>query len=279
MKSSTVVTWMLGGVLGVAPLAAQQDICRPATGSHEAKTFAILSVPIAFSGGRAPSRAGGVSVGLEAASLPNVDTINATPTSCRAGKGPENANPLPGFVRPRLSVAVGNYTFEGSWIPPVAFEGVKASLVGLAVERSVRLPREWYLGVRAHAVLGALHAPVVCDHNAIKDETSECYKGAVSNDRWSPNIYGVEAVVATPPGAIRFHGGLGYSRLQPRFQVDFTDALGARDRRKVEVDLNRAAILGGVTYRIGRLDLDAEGYATMFDAIAARFVLRAPLGR
>jgi hypothetical protein len=65
--------------------------------------------------------------------------------------------------------------------------------------------------------------------------------------------------------------------LQPRFQVDFTNSLGSRDRRKVEVDLNRAAILGGVTYQIGPVDLTAEGYATIADAITVRFVLRAPL--
>ncbi len=266
--------------LGVASrVVAQVDVCKPATNSHEANTFAILSVPIAFSGGFAPDRAHGIVIGIEAASLPNVDTLNATPASCRPGKGPENANPLPGIVRPRVSIALSGFMVEASWIPPIPVEGVKANLFGLAVARPIALPKGWYLGLRAHAVLGALHAPVVCDRDALVDSTSECYRGTLSNDRWAPNVYGVEAVLATPPGPIRLHGGFGYSRLQPRFQVDFTNSVGSRDRRKVEVNLQRAAVLGGVTYQVGRFDLTAEGYATFGDAIAVRFVLRTPLGR
>lgn len=273
---------VLGAVLVggyAAPMIAQEDICRPATGSNEAKTFAILSIPIAFSGGRAPSPAHGIVAGLEAASLPNVDPTTATPTTCRPGKGPENANPLPGILRPRIWVALGGFVVEASWIPPIPVKGVKANLVGLAVAGTVGLPKGWYAGVRAHAVVGALHAPVVCDKDALLDATSECYGGTLSNDRWAPNIYGVEAVLATPPGPIRLHGGFGYSRLQPRFQVDFTNALGSRDRRKVEVNLQRAAVVGGITYQVGRFDLTAEGYATFVDAVSVRFVLQTRLGK
>lgn len=261
------------------PLAAQEDICRPGSGSHEAKTLAILSIPVAFSGGGAPARAHGISIGLEAVSLPHVDTALSTPTTCRPGKGPENTNPVPGLLRPRIWLAFDAFVLEASWVPPVVLEGVKANLVGLAVSRPFAVGRGWLAAVRAHAVLGSLHAPVVCSEEALRDPASECFGGTLSNDRWSPNVYGIEAVVATPPGPIRLHAGLGYSRLQSRFQVDFTNALGSRDRRKVEVNLNRAAALGGITYRIGRFDLMAEGYATVADAMAARFVFRAPLGR
>lgn len=260
-------------------MVAQEDVCRPSTTSHEAKTFAILSVPIAFSGGVAPSLPHGIVFGIEAASIPTVDTISAMPTACRPGKGPENANPVPGVLRPRISIAVSGFIVEASWIPPITVKGVKANLFGLAVERPIVLPKGWILGVRVHAVLGALHAPVVCDQDAVLDSTSECDRGAISNDRWAPNIHGVEAVLATPPGPIRLHGGFGFSRLQPRFQVDFTNSAGSRDRRKVEVNLQRAAVLGGVTYQVGRFDLTAEGYATFVDAVAVRFVLRTPLGR
>jgi len=260
-------------------VVAQADVCRPSTTSHEARTFAILSVPIAFSGGVAPSRPHGIVFGIEAASIPNVDTIDATPTACRAGKGPENANPIPWILRPRVSIAVSGFMVEASWIPPITLEGVKVNLLGLAVARPIALPKGWWLGVRVHAVLGALHAPVVCDQDALLDPTSECYRGTLSNDRWAPNIYGIEAVLATPPGPIRLHGGIGYSTLRPRFQVDFTNAAGSRDRRRVEVNLQRAAVLGGVTYQVGRFDLTAEGYATFVDAVAVRFVLRTPLGK
>ncbi len=39
-------------------------------------------------------------------------------------------------------------------------------------------------------------------------------------------------------GRLRPYGGAGCNRLQPRFQVSFTNRLGGLDDRRVEVDLN-----------------------------------------
>jgi len=67
------------------------------------------------------------------------------------------------------------------------------------------------------------------------------------------------------------YAGLGYSRLQPRFQVNFTNSAGELDDRKVSVDLNRIAVFGGLTWRLGEsLGLAGEVYSTPADAVTLR---------
>lgn len=279
MKFLPVVTALLSLASVAAAAPAQTGICEPAKDSHEANTFAILSVPVAFTGARAPAAAHGVSIGLEVASLPTVDAVDATPTACRPGKGPEDAHPIAGIVRPRITVAVHGFVLEASWIPPVTVNEVKANLVGLAIARPIVLAPGWYLGLRVHAVLGSLNAPVTCDDAALRDATSECFGGTRSNDRWQPGVFGAEAVVGAGRSRVRPYLGVGYTMLRPRFQVDFTNAAGSTDNTQVNVDLERIALFGGVMWRVGRSSITAEAYGTPADAVTARLVVRTLLSR
>ena len=267
--------FVLSGLACVAPLAlSAQGECFPSKTSNEAQTFAILSVPVAFTGARAPApNPRGWSVGVELASLPPVDEETARPTYCRPGKGPENTAPIPVIVRPRLAIALHGFLLEAGWTPPVNVNHVKSGLVSLALARPFRLDERWTIGVRAHGVLGGIDAPVTCDDDAIEDPASECFLGMRSNDRWNPGVYGVEAVVGAGRH-IRPHLGIGYTMLRPRFQVNFTNRFGDTDRRKVEVNLERMAVFGGVSFGLAGLRITAEGYATVGDAITARLVAR-----
>jgi hypothetical protein len=256
-----------------------QDICVPPKDSHEANTFATLSVPVAFTGARAPAVAHGVSIGLEFASLPSVGRTNATPTACRPDKGPENTNPIPGIIRPRIAVAMHGLVFEASWIPPIRVDEVRANLVGLAIAHPHPLGHGWVLGLRAHAVLGSLRAPVTCPDAAIRDVTSECFGGTRSDDRWQPGVLGAEAVVGGGRSNIRPHFGVGYTMLRPRFEVNFTNAADSTDHRQVQVNLERFAIFAGVTMRLGSSSLTAEAYSTPADAVTARIVVRTVIAK
>ena len=101
-----------------AALAAQYDECRPGSGSNEAKTLALFSVPLTFSQAAAPGRSNGITFGIEAANVPSVDPVTATPTICRPGKGPENTDLLAGIARPRIGVPLPlGLAIEASWIP------------------------------------------------------------------------------------------------------------------------------------------------------------------
>ena len=273
-------------------LAAQYDACRPGAASNEAKTLAIFSVPLAFSqsappgGGHAGDRAGGgsagLTLGLEAASVPSVDPATATPTICRPGKGPENTGLLPALARPRLGLALPlGLALEASWIPPVRVNGVKANLIGLALSRSVGHPDGLVAAVRAHATFGSIRAPVTCDRDATGDPSSECFHGEVSDDRLAPNIMGVEASVgwSMAGGRLRPYLGSGYSRLQPRFQVSFTNQFGALDTTRVEVNLDRAVFFGGAAWQLSdHLAITGEIYAVPADAATGRLVIRRTLG-
>ena len=258
----------------VTPLAAQEDICRPLANSNEAKTFGLLSIPIAFSGAGVPARAHGISFGLEFATLPTVDSQTAKPTSCRPGKEAENTNPLPGLVRPRVAVGAAGFLFEVAWIPPVRVNEVKANLVGLALARPFPLSSRWYASVRAHAVFGSLHAPITCDDDAIANPASECYLGTRSDDRWRPGVFGVEGTVGAGRGHLQPYFGAGYTLLRPRFRVNFTNAAGTTDNRQVVVNLQRVAVFGGLTWTSGVSSATVEAYSTPADGVSGRLLLR-----
>jgi hypothetical protein len=263
-------------------LVAQYDECRPGAGSHEAKTLALFSVPLVFGRGAAPTAGRGITFGLEAANVPSVDPVTATPTICRPGKGPENTDLLPGIARPRLGLPLPlGLALEASWIPPVRVHGVKANLFGLALARNVGLTRGVIASLRAHATVGSVHAPVTCDQDALRDPASECFHGDVSDDRFSPNIFGLDASVGWSMAGGRLHPyvGTGYSRLQPRFQVNFTNQFGFTDNTEVAVDLNRFALFGGAGWQLGGgLEVTGELYAVPADAVTGRLVVRRGLG-
>jgi len=273
--------WIVS-VAGLLPsaLAAQGD-CFPGTGSREARALALVSLPIVFSRVGAPEApTHGLRFGLEAARLPQVSDRLATPTICRPGKGPENVNLLPGLLRPRVALALGHgLELEGSWIPPVRVHQVKANLFGVALSGSAALaPAGPTVGLRVHTTFGVIHAPITCDDDALRDPDSECFGGTRSDDEFRPTTLGVEAAIGWPllGGRLRPYGGAGYTRLQPRVRVNFTNSIGDTDRRRVKVNLDRAALFGGATWlATPRVELTGEVYGAPADGVTARVAIRA----
>jgi len=263
-------------------LTAQDGVCRPGGGSNEAKTLAILSVPVVFSPGGPPGEPSGLTLGIEATRVPGVDPATATPTICRPGKGPENTGVLPALARPRLAVPLPyGLALEASWIPPVRVNGVKATLFGFALTKTVGHRDGLAAALRAHATFGSVHAPVTCDRDALADPVSECFNGTLSDDRYSPNIMGLDLSVgwAMAGGKLRPYLGSGYNRLEPRFQVNFTNQFGTTDRTSVAVNLDRVALFGGAAWQLtDRLAITGEIYAAAADAATGRLVIRRTFG-
>jgi hypothetical protein len=205
----------------------------------------------------AQSRAPGtVTISLEGTYLPDVFDETATPTTCRPGKGPENVNLVPGFVRPRLAFALANGTYlEISWVPPITINDVKPNLWGFALGRTVPIGKSTLMTGRVHATIGSIYAPFVCSESDLDDPANvDCFGGLVSNDRYQPNIFGAELALGWNWGGGKFRPyiGGGYNILHPRFQVDHTDNTGFRDRQKVEVNLSRFAFMGGATWNLSQ---------------------------
>jgi len=264
-----------------SPGAAQGD-CFPGPESNEAKTFAIFAVPLAFSRGGAPDLYPGFKAGVEVASLPKVGDATATPTICRPGKGPENTDLLPAVARPRFGMPLPfGLMLQASWVPPVRVNGVKANLFGVSIEKAFGRFDGLVAALRAHATFGSVHAPITCDDAALADPTSECFGGTRSDDRLSPNILGLDLAVggSLAAGRLRPYAGAGYNRLQPRFQVNFTNRFGELDDRRVEVDLDRVVVFGGATWQlVERLDMSGELYASPADAVTGRITVRTAVG-
>ncbi len=268
--------------LGWPAAAAAQGDCFPGAASNEAKTLAIFAVPLAFGRGSAPEVFPGFRAGVELAFLPNVDDATATPTICRPGKGPENTNLLFALPRPRLGLPLPfGLALQASWVPPVRVRGVKAHLFGISVEKAFGDLDGLVAAVRAHATFGSVRAPITCGDEAREDPASECFGGSRSDDRLRPNIMGVDVAVGGPvaEGRLRPYGGVGYNRLQPRFQVNYTNQLGELDDRRVEVDLDRFVMFGGATWQTtDRLSVTGELYAVPADAITGRVIVRTAVG-
>ncbi len=268
-----------------APLAAQGN-CFPSDNSNEADLFAHFAVPLAYSPSVAPwiYRPGVIQVGLEGTLLPDANDRIATPTVCRPGKGPENVNILPGFVRPRISFALSNgVQLEASWTPPVRVKQVRANLWSFALSRTIPVSRGGTMMFgRLHATLGSIKAPFTCPDKALDDPTSECFDGKRSDDRMSPNIFGGELglVRSMAGGRFRPYIGAGYNVLHPRFQVNFTNAIGDVDRRKVEVNLTRVVFFGGATIALSPgFNVSGEAYGSPTDEFTGRVRLNLVLGR
>ena len=272
----------LGLAVSIRSSAHAQGDCFPGKTSHEAKTFAIYSVPLAFSPAGLPRiTSGRIQLGLELAYLPNIDSVTATPTVCRPGKGPENTDLLFAAPRPRITVALGGgFALEGSWTPPVRLNQVQANLFAAALSYDTRIGRQAGLTVRLHGSTGTIKAPITCPDKALAVATSECFRGSRSDDSFKPSIVGAEALIhwGSTGGPIHPYLGAGYNHLTPRFQVNFTNAVGDVDRRKVEVNLDRITVFGGVAWATStRWNLSAELYSAPADAVTGRVAIRVGL--
>ncbi len=275
----------LGALLLAAPVAAQTGVtCRPGDDSNEARTLATMAVAMAFS----PAGAAGVptpwrvELGVELATAPEVDSADAVPTTCRPGKGAENVNLVGVLPRPRARVGLpGGLALEGSWIPPVRVNGVKANVVGLALARPVAvLGGRGLLSPRVHATFGRVRAPVTCPEAALDDPASECFEGTTSDDRWDPGQVGVDVAVGWRGARLQPYVGAGWTHLAPTFQVNFTNSAGQLDDTKVKVGLDRAALFAGLTWIAGsRLAVSGEAYAVPSDAASLRVAARYSLAR
>lgn len=259
----------------------EAQVCRPPTSSNEAKTFAIFSVPLTFSPVLAPEAHPRFQVGLEGTYLPKVGSATATATICQPGKGPEDTDLLFAVPRPRIEVPLPmGLALEASWIPPVRLNGVKANLFGVSLAKNVPVG-SFVASLRAHGTFGTIHGPITCDQTALADPASECFNGTRSDDKYSPNIIGADLTLGRTMlgGRLRPYVGGGYTRLQPRFQVNFTNQFGNVDSTRVEVNLNRAVLFGGATWQVAnRLSATTEAYAAPADALTVRVAVRAAIG-
>ncbi len=189
-------------------------------------------------------------------------------------------------VLPRLRLAVGlpaGFALEGAYLPPVTVDRAQPNLGSLALSytRTLIPPTagpQVIVSARADGTMGSIVGPITCPSTSLQQTQSgaPCYGSRASSDTFHPTSVGAEASlgVLTHSGIGAFVG-TGYNWLSPHFRVGFTDLAGVTDRTLVEIDLQRAAVFGGVGVRLVRsLDVAAEVYSVPEDLTTWRLSLR-----
>jgi hypothetical protein len=276
---------VVGLVPGAGPLAAQNACMAPA-GSNEADIMGTKSAAIAFTPTRGPARmpAGRVELGLGILSVPGVDQETQDPTFCGVGQSLSNTNQLPVAVQPRVRVGLGRgFAADAGWVPPIPVSGITANILGLGADwTSPTFAHLLTADVALNAAFGSVQGSFTCNEEEVKDPTNFCYLGAPSDDSFKPAVYGADVTLGASldHGALRPYVGAGYTRLMPRFQVDYTNAAGVVDNTRVESNLNVAAVFGGLTWDPARhWSFTGQVYALVSYGVSASLTTRYALGK
>ncbi len=277
----------LGLVVGATLLVAQHQAgaqCRVRTDSNEGKLLAFYTAPIVFSMATAPQEMapGSFRVGAEGEYIPKPDPVIEQTGACFAQKS-EKTSLSPVFGRPRITIgAPFGFALEAAYLPPVTIARAKPNLFSFGISHT----RHLALGpvsngttvmLRLHRTFGNVKGAITCPRSSLQQSAplSPCYGTSPSKDTFHPDMFGGEIAAGFAPGTggIAFYAGAGANRIDPHFQVGFTDLNGNVDATQVELEdpLVRASVFGGVTAVFRRiLDVGAQIYSVPSDATLFR---------
>ena len=276
-----------GLVVVVTLIAAQQQLaaqCKVKTGSNEAKLLAFYTAPIVFSMATAPTEMlpGRIRIGAEGEYIPKPDPTIERTGACFTQKS-EKTSLSPVFGRPRITIG-GPFGFalEAAYLPPVTIARAKPNLFSFAISRVQHIAlgpasRGTTFMLRLHGTFGNVKGAITCPRSSLQQTSplSPCYGTSPSNDTFHPDMFGGEVAAGFAPGSgrISFYGGAGANRIDPHFQVGFTDGNGNVDATQVELEkpLVRGSVFGGVTAVLRQiLDVGAQIYSVPSDATLFR---------
>ncbi|MFL5636573.1 MAG: hypothetical protein ACJ79F_07675 [Gemmatimonadaceae bacterium] len=270
-------------LLAVNGSAAAQ--CKVKSSSNEGKLLAFYTAPIVFSMAAAPEEIppASIRIGAEAEYLPKPDRSIEQTGACFTQKS-EHTSLSPVFGRPRITVG-GPFglALEAAYLPPVTIARATPNLFSFAVSQAhhfaIGPAKGTTVMLRVHGTFGNVKGAITCPRSQLQQTSpsSPCYGTSPSKDTFHPDMFGGEIAAGFAPGdrGISFYGGAGANRIDPHFQVGFTDANGNVDVTQVQLDkpLVRAAIFGGVTAVLRRiLDVGAQVYSVPADATLFRLM-------
>jgi hypothetical protein len=276
-----------GFVVGVLLVAAHQQAaaqCEVKTDSNEGKLLAFYTAPIVFSMATAPQEmpAGRIRIGAEGEYIPKPDPAIEQTGACFTQKS-EKTSLSPVFGRPRITVA-GPFglALEAAYLPPVTIARAKPNLFSVAVSKAHHLAVGPASGgttlmLRVHGTFGNVKGAITCPRSQLQQSSpsSPCYGNSPSKDTFHPDMFGGEIAAGVAPGSgrVSFYAGAGANRIDPHFEVGFTDLNGSVDRTQVQLEnpIIRAAVFGGVTAVLREiLDVGAQVYSVPSDATLFR---------
>jgi hypothetical protein len=281
MRRALVIAVALSGLQQTA--GAQ---CKVGAGSNEGRLLAFYTAPIVFSVATAPDvmRPASIRIGVEGEYIPKPDPAIERTGLCFTQKS-EQTSLSPVFGRPRITVG-GPFglALEAAYLPPVTIAKATPNLFSFGVSEARRFAHGpvatgTTLMLRLHGTFGTVKGPITCPSSSLQQTspTSPCYGTTPSKDTFHPNMFGGEVIAGVAPGsgAFSFYLGGGANRIDPHFQVGFTDEAGNVDRTQVQLDspLVRAAVFGGVTGIVRRIfDVGAQVYSVPSDVTLVRLM-------
>jgi hypothetical protein len=259
--------------------------CEVRSGSNEGKLLAFYTAPIVFSMAGAPEvlPPASLRIGGEAEYLPKPNREIEQTGACFTQKS-EHTSLSPVFGRPRITVGGPfGFSLEAAYLPPVTIARATPNLFSFAVSHAhhyaVGPARGTTLMLRVHGTFGNVKGAITCPRSQLQQTspTSPCYGTSPSKDTFHPDMFGGEIAAGFAPGdgPFSFYGGAGANRIDPHFQVGFTDLNGNVDNTQVQLDnpVTRAAFFGGVTAVFRRiLDVGAQVYSVPQDATLFRLM-------
>ena len=276
-----------GLVIGMTLLIVQQQAgaqCRVRTDSNEGKLLAFYTAPIVFSMATAPQEItpGSIRIGAEGEYIPKPDPAIEQTGACFTQKS-EHTSLSPVFGRPRVTVG-GPFGFalEAAYLPPVTIDRAKPNLFSFGISHAQHLAfgpasSGTTLMLRFHGTFGNVKGPITCPRSSLQQSAplSPCYGTSPSQDTFHPDMFGGEVAAGFAPGSggVSFYAGAGANRIDPHFQVGFTDLNGNVDATQVELErpLTRGSVFGGVTAVLRRtLDIGAQIYSVPSDVTLFR---------
>jgi hypothetical protein len=268
---------VFAGLLCVAADASGQ--CRVSSESNEGKLLAFYSAPIAFSMATAPMvmLPGSIRIGAEGEYVPKPDPELEQTGACFTQKS-EQTSLSPVFGRPRITIGAPlGFSVELAYLPPVTIARAKPNLLSFAVAQTTHYSFGPATGttimLRGHGTFGNVKGAITCPEGSLQQTspTAPCYGTEPSNDTFHPDMFGGEIAAGITPvsRAISLYAGVGANRIDPHFQVGFTDANGNVDATEVELNssLTRATVFGGITAMVRQVfDIGLQIYSVPADA-------------
>ena len=276
---------LAGLLLLVAGYGEAIGQCKVSSDSNEGKLLAFYTAPIAYSMAGAPEvlPPGSFRIGGEVEYIPKPDRALEQTGACFTQKS-EHTSLSPVFGRPRITVGIPfGFALEAAYLPPVTIAHATPNLFSLAISNAqhfaVGPARGTTVMVRLHGTFGNVKGAITCPESQLQQTTplEPCFGTNPSKDTFHPDMFGGEVAAGFAPGdgGLSFYGGLGANRIDPHFQVGFTNGNGDVDQTQVELEnpVTRAALFGGFTAVFHRiLDVGAQVYSVPEDATLFRLM-------
>ena len=272
-------------VLPFAALGKAAAQCKVKSDSNEGKLLAFYTAPIVFSMAAAPEvlPPASLRVGGEGEYIPKPNQAIEQTGACFTQKS-EHTSLSPVFGRPRITVG-GPFGFalEAAYLPPVTIARATPNLFSFAISNAhhyaIGPARGTTVMARVHGTFGNVKGAITCPRSQLQttSPSSPCYGTQPSKDTFHPDMFGGEIAAGFAPGdrGLSFYGGVGANRIDPHFQVGFTDQTGNVDNTQVQLEdpVVRAALFGGVTEVFRQIfDIGAQVYSVPQDATLFRLM-------